>query len=181
MAEVPARAGFDDWVSARRPALLRTAYLLTGDPHDAEDLVQTALIKVVPRWHRIAEDPEPYVRTVLSRESVSRWRRRRWREVHTDRVPDDLASAQHDRDVTDREVLRQALGELSPRQRTIVVLRYFDGLTEAETAHVLGLGLGTVKKHGREAMARLRDQLGGLVEERGTEETGRPVADVSSR
>ncbi|MCL8024361.1 SigE family RNA polymerase sigma factor [Nocardioides bruguierae] len=160
MPEPTTHEQFDDWVVARRPALLRTAYLLTGNEHDAEDLVQAALIKVVPRWHRIADDPEPYVRTVLSRESVSRWRRRRWRELHTDRLPEDLRTWQHDRDVTDREVLRQALQRLSPRQRAVIVLRYFDGLTENETAHALGLGLGTVKKHGREAMARLRGLLG---------------------
>ena len=73
---------------ARRGALLRTAYLLTGNHHDAEDLVQSALIKVVPKWKRIKDRPEPYVRQVLARDSVSRWRGRRWREVSTDVVPE---------------------------------------------------------------------------------------------
>ena len=75
------QASFEAYVAARRDALLRTAYLLTGDAHAAEDLVQNALLHVVPKWRRIADDPEPYVRTVLARESISRWRRRRWREV----------------------------------------------------------------------------------------------------
>ncbi|MFC6345446.1 sigma factor, partial [Nocardioides hankookensis] len=79
---------FEEYVAARRGALLRTAYLLTGTHEDAEDLVQVALVKAVPHWKRIADHPEPYVRKILARESVSRWRRRRWREVHTDRVPD---------------------------------------------------------------------------------------------
>src|SRR5690606_29821546 len=75
------RAGFEDFVAARRPALLRTAYLMTGSHEDAEDLVQVALVKAVPHWRRIRDRPEPYVRRILARESVSRWRRRRWREV----------------------------------------------------------------------------------------------------
>src|SRR3954453_17026061 len=81
-------ADFEQFVVARRDALLRTAYLLTGDHHDAEDLVQSALIKGVPKWARIKDRPEPYVRRVLARESVNRWRGRRWREVTTDVVPD---------------------------------------------------------------------------------------------
>ena len=81
---------FEEFVVARRDALLRTAYLLTGNHHDAEDLVQSALIKVVPKWTRIKDRPEGYVRQVLARESVSRWRRRRWREVATDAVPETM-------------------------------------------------------------------------------------------
>ena len=77
------QASFEEYVAARRPALLRTAYLLTGSHADAEDLVQTALVKVVPHWRRIADRPEPYVRQVLARESVSRWRRRRWRVLRS--------------------------------------------------------------------------------------------------
>ena len=73
--------GFEEYVAARQAGLLRTAYLLTGHRQDAEDLVQTALVKVVPHWNRIDGDPDPYVRRVLVRENISRWRRRRWREV----------------------------------------------------------------------------------------------------
>lgn len=143
---------FEQYVAARRGALLRTAYLLTGHREDAEDLVQVALVKVVPKWSRIAADPEPYVRKVLVHESVSRWRRRRWREVHTDRLPETPVEGP----AADRVALQQALARLAPRQRAVVVLRYYDDLTEAETARVLGVSVGTVKSQARDALARLR-------------------------
>ena len=149
-------AEFEEFVVARRPALLRTAYLLTGNHHDAEDLVQSALIKVVPRWARIRDRPEPYVRQVLARESVSRWRRRRWREVSTDAVPE---RTHHDS--TDRVALLEDLRRLSPRQRAVLVLRYFDDLTEADTAAALGISVGTVKSHVRDALACLRNRQSG--------------------
>jgi RNA polymerase sigma-70 factor (sigma-E family) len=149
-------ADFEEFVIARRPALLRTAYLLTGDHHDAEDLVQSALIKVVPRWRRIQDHPEPYVRQVLARESVNRRRRRRWREVTTDTVP--VVTHQ---DSTDRIALLDDLRRLSPRQRAVLVLRYFDDLTEPDTAAALGISVGTVKSHAREAVARMRQQQPG--------------------
>ena len=151
-----ARESFEEYVAARRTALLRTAYLLTGQHADAEDLVQMALVKAVPHWRRISDDPEPYVRRILAREATNRWRRRRWREVSSDVRPETLNEGT---DPTDREVLRQALMRLSPRQRAVVVLRYFDDLTEQQTAEVLGIGLGTVKSHGRDAMARLRELI----------------------
>jgi RNA polymerase sigma-70 factor (sigma-E family) len=149
----PEEQSFEEYVAARRPALLRTAYLLTGSHADAEDLVQVALVKVVPHWARVAERPEPYVRQVLVRESVSRWQRRRWRETATASVPDrpdpvgDLDRALD---------LRAALAALPPRQRAVVVLRYYEDLTERETAQVLGLAVGTVKSQARDALARLR-------------------------
>ena len=147
------RDDFESFVAARRGALLKSAYLLTGSHEDAEDLVQTALIKVVPRWPRIADHPEPYVRQVLARESINRWRRRRWREVATDRLPDAPVT---DDDGSEREALRAALLTLSPRQRAVVVLRYYEDLTERETAHRLGLSLGTVKSYAKEGLERLR-------------------------
>lgn len=146
-------ADFEEFVVARRGALLRTAYLLTGNHHDAEDLVQSALIKVVPKWGRIKDRPEPYVRKVLVRESVSRWRGRRWREVSTDVIPE----ATH-HDSTDRSELLEDLRKLSPRQRAVLVLRYFDDLTEVDTAEALGISVGTVKSHVRDALQRLREQ-----------------------
>ena len=145
--------GFADFRVARQAALLRTAYLLTGDAHDAEDLVQSALVKVVPHWRRIRDDPEPYVRRVLLRENVSRWRRRRWRETSTSEPPEAIAHAvDHDELMT----VRAALATLAPRQRAVVVLRYYEGCTEAEIADHLGIAPGTVKSHAREALARLR-------------------------
>ena len=149
-------ADFEEFVVARRGALLRTAYLLTGDHHDAEDLLQSALIKVVPKWGRIKDRPEGYVRQVLARESLNRWRARRWREVITDAPPEST-----DDDRTDRIALLEDLRRLSPRQRAVLVLRYFDDLTEADTAAALGISVGTVKSHARDALARLRHQQSG--------------------
>ena len=159
-------ADFESFVDARRDALLRTAYLLTGDHHEAEDLVQTTLLKVVPRWNRIGDRPEQYVRTVLARESVNRWRRRRWREVSTYVLPETV---QHEgSDIEDRLTLLEDLRRLSPRQRAVLVLRYFDDLSEADTAAVLGISVGTVKSHSREALARLRHQQSGEEPSRAT-------------
>ena len=150
---------FEAFVVARQASLLRTAFLLTGHAQDAEDLVQAALVKVVPHWRRIADDPEPYVRRVLVRENISRWRRRRWREVTSEHLPEVLAeSPDHD----DLLWVRAALAELAPRQRAVVVLRYYEDRTEAETADLLGISVGTVKSHARDAVARLRT---GLVRE----------------
>ena len=153
------RDSFEEYGAARRSALLRTAYLLTGHREDAEDLVQAALIKAVPHWGRIADAPEPYLRTVLVRESVSRWRRRRWREVHTSAVPETAVDGPGD----DRVALRAALDRLAPRQRAVIVLRYYEDLTEAETARVLGISVGTVKSQARDALARLRADAGDTV------------------
>jgi RNA polymerase sigma-70 factor (sigma-E family) len=143
---------FEEFVTARSAALLRTAYLLTGNHQDAEDLVQAALLKAVPRWGRVREH-EPYVRRILVNESVSRWRRRRWRETSTESLPELGDSGV---DVDTRLALRQALGRLAPRQRAVIVLRYFDDLTETQTADLLQISVGTVKSQSRDALARLR-------------------------
>jgi RNA polymerase sigma-70 factor (sigma-E family) len=149
---VASERDFDEFVAARSGALLRTAYLLTGNHQDAEDLVQTALLKAVPRWRKVREH-EPYVRRILVHESISRWRRRRWRETSTETLPELPAAAD---DVDGRLVLRRALAQLAPRQRAVIVLRYFDDLTEAQTAELLGISVGTVKSQARDALARLR-------------------------
>jgi RNA polymerase sigma-70 factor (sigma-E family) len=145
--------GFEEFVTARRGALLRTAYLLTGGHDDAEDLVQAALVKCVPKWKRIADRPEPYVRQVLSRESISRWRNRRWRETSVGTVP-ERATASVGSD--ERLLLRTALMSLPPRQRAVIVLRYYEDLTEQQTAGQLGIAVGTVKSQARDGLARLR-------------------------
>lgn len=147
------REDFEEFVAARQHALLRTAFLLTGHRQDAEDLVQTALIKAVPHWHRIAGDPEAYVRRILLRENISRWRARRWREVS---VEDPHEVPRPDEDVAGRVALREALVALAPRQRAVIVLRYFEDRTEAQTADLLGISVGTVKSQTRDALARLR-------------------------
>ena len=150
---------FEEYVAARRGALLRTAYLLTGSHDDAEDLVQVALIKAVPHWKRIADHPEPYVRKILARESVSRWRRRRWRELPSD----DLPETPVDGPAAERVELQGALARLAPRQRAVIVLRYYEDLTEVETARVLGVAVGTVKSQHHDAMVRLRELVPDLV------------------
>jgi RNA polymerase sigma-70 factor (sigma-E family) len=165
--------GFEEFVAARRPALLRSAYLLTGSSHDAEDLVQVTLLRVVPHWPRIAAHPEPYVRRVLVRESVTRWRGRRWRETSVSRLPEPAAAE----GPSDRSALRDALATLSPRQRAVLVLRYYDDLTEAATAETLGISPGTVKSHAREGLARLRVLAPGLLID---EREPRPTAGSSS-
>ena len=162
MAPFADEAGFNDFVITRTPALTRTAFLLTRDHQLAEDLVQTALFKAAAAWDRIEGEPEPYVRRILYTENISRWRRRRLLEVPGDRevpVPDGA-------DVDLRVSLERALDRLTLRQRTVLVLRYYEDLTEAETARVLGLGLGTVKSTHRDALARLRvlaPHLGELI------------------
>ncbi len=154
------RLGFEEFVAARRPALLRSAYLLTGSQADAEDLVQATLLRVVPHWRRIARDPEPYVRRVLARESVTRWRGRRWRERSVAQLPERPSPEP----VSDRMALRAALATLSPRQRAVLVLRYYEDLTEPATAEALGISVGTVKSHAREGLARLRERAPQLLD-----------------
>ncbi|MCZ4500841.1 MAG: sigma-70 region 4 domain protein [Marmoricola sp.] len=153
---------FTVYVTARRPALLRTAYLLCGDVHLAEDLVQTALVKAVGHWKRIGDNPGPWLRTVMVNDHISRWRKHRGREHLTAILPETTApGADLDRDL----VLAAALQELAPGQRAVVVLRYYEDLTEAETARVLGVAVGTVKSQHRDAIARLRQLVPDLVED----------------
>ncbi len=155
MVEQADEESFHSYVAARRAALLRSAYLLTGDHHAAEDLVQAALFKTALRWRRVAArgDPEPYVRRVLYNEHVSAWRRRR-RITEVPVSPPERAGVSDGTD--DRVVLREALSRLTPKQRAVLVLRYFEDLTEVQTAAVLGCSPGTVKSQTRHALERLR-------------------------
>lgn len=150
------RGDFDGFVAARSRALLRTAYLLTGDHGLAEDLLQTALAKSWFAWGRISGPPEPYVRRVLVT-TYTTWWRRRWRAEYPtgelpDRGVDDGTGA-----VDDRDALWRALGALPRRQRAVVVLRYYEDLSEAETAAALGVSRGTVKSQASRALAVLRE------------------------
>jgi len=152
----PGALEFHEYVAARRQALTRTAYLLVGNHHDAEDLVQKALMKAVPKWAKIRGNPEPYVRRILYNENVSRWRRRRWREQATDVLPEVLSD---NPDRAELLAVRDALRALAPRQRAVLVLRYYEGLSEAEIAATLGIAPGTVKSQARDGLARLRRAL----------------------
>ena len=153
-------AAFDDFVRTRSAALLRTAYLLTRDHQLAEDLLQTALLKAAKAWERIEGAPEPYVRRILYTENISWWRRRRF--VETAATPDD-DFGRPGPDVELHVALERALDQLTPKQRTVLVLRYYEDLTEAETARVLHIGLGTVKSMHRQALSRLRVLSPGMV------------------
>lgn len=149
------RADFDDFVAARSTALLRTAYLLTRDHALAEDLLQTALTKAWFAWHRIAGEPEPYVRKILVN-TFATWWRRRWNGEHAHADVPDRASSDDHTGVDERHDLWEAMGRLPRRQRAVVVLRFVEDLSEAETARVLGVTPGTVKSQASKALAKLR-------------------------
>lgn len=152
--------GFAEYIAARRDALVRAGFLLTGDRHLAEDLVQATLVRVWPRWERVsrADHVDAYVRRVLMSIFLS-WRRRLWwRESPTASVP-DVAGGADPADGDDRALLLAAVHRLPARQRAVIVLRYFYDLTEAESAEVLGCSTGTVKSHASRAVRSLRSDL----------------------
>lgn len=150
-----ARTDFDEFVAARSTRLLRTAYLLTRDHALAEDLLQTALAKAWFAWTRIQGDPEPYVRKVLVNTFASWWRRK-WNGEHAYAEPPDAVST-GDHDASDqRQDLWTAMGRLPRRQRAVIVLRFVEDLSEAETARLLGISPGTVKSQTSKALANLR-------------------------
>ena len=153
-------AGFDEFVAARSAALSRTAYLLTGDHHLAQDLVQAALIQAVKHWRRIHTSPEAYVRRAMYHQNISWWRRRRISETPLESY--DGAVPPPDTDL--RLTLDQALARLTPKQRTVLVLRFYEDLTEVETARALGLSTSTVKSTTRQSLARLRTLAPELAE-----------------
>jgi RNA polymerase sigma-70 factor (sigma-E family) len=152
---------FREFVLARSPALLRTAWMLTGDGALAEDLLQTALARAWPHWHRIADGrPEAYVRTVMVRTNSS-WRSRRW----TIEKPSSDVLAQVDpgqpqpdehAQLADRVLLAAALAALPVGQRQAVVLRYFDDLSVEAVAQIMGCSTGTVKSQSAKGLAKLR-------------------------
>jgi RNA polymerase sigma-70 factor (sigma-E family) len=155
------RDEFTRWARSRRHHLLRAALLLTDDRARAEDLVQEALTQVATRWTRLRSgSPDAYARKVIYHQNISWWRRRR-REVLTGELVDLPAPG----DRIDRRLLvRRALATLTPRQRAVVVLRYFEDLPERETAEVLGVSLGTVKSQTHLALRRLREAAPELAE-----------------
>jgi len=152
---------FTDFVDSRSPVLWRAAWLLTGDAVLAEDLLQTALARTWPHFEKVSETGsfEAYVRRTLFNTYASWWQRK-WRgETPTGTLPEPAVRA-HDHDLT--LDVRRALGQLSRQQRAVVVLRYFEDLTEAEVAVELGCSVGSVKTHHARALAKLRES--GLLE-----------------
>ena len=162
-----ARDVFAALVDARSGRLLRTAYLLTGDWGLAEDLLQTALAKTWLRWQDVKDKgaAEAYVRTTMTR-TFATWWRRRWRgEQPTEVLPERAGADDPYGDVLAQQVLRRALAELPPRQRAIVVLRFYEDMTEPQVAAALGCSVGTVKSTVSRALVRLRES--GLLQEAG--------------
>jgi RNA polymerase sigma-70 factor (sigma-E family) len=152
---------FSQYLIARQRWLMRTAWLLTGDWHLAEDLVQTAMIKVWPHWSRIrgGGNPDAYVRRTLITTYAS-GRRRKWQSERPTLDLPDLASAPDSTVAVDlRDALRRVLPRLTPSQRAVVVLRYYEDLSEQQTADTLGCSVGTVKSQSSKALARLREAL----------------------
>ncbi|MEV4673614.1 MULTISPECIES: SigE family RNA polymerase sigma factor [Actinomadura] len=148
-----ARESFAAFVAARSGSLIRTAYVLAGDQHAAEDLLQNALAKTAARWGRVRDNPEGYVRRAMYNEQVNRWRRRRRESVVAE--PPDLPSAGPDVDL--RLALERALLALPPRKRAVLVLRYYEDLPEREVAAIMGCSVGTVRSQTHRAIARLRE------------------------
>jgi RNA polymerase sigma-70 factor (sigma-E family) len=146
---------FDDWVAARGPALLRLAYVLTGSRADAEDVVQDALSRALPRWSRIStlDDPDAYVRRMVVNAHVSWWRTMRRREVPVETVRDGPSTEERDR-------MWRACQALPPDQRTAIVLRFYEDLDYAEIAALTGVREGSVRSRVSRGVAALRHELG---------------------
>ena len=164
-------ADFEAWMTARQPALLRTACLLTGETHTAEDLVQTTLAKMYLAWDRIAdrEHVDAYARKALVNEYRSLWRRPwRRRELSSEALPESGAPGREYDGHND--ALWEFVGTLPPKQRAVIVLRYYEELTEAETAAALGISVGTVKSQTSRALAALRTRTPHDLDPRGSEE-----------
>jgi RNA polymerase sigma-70 factor (sigma-E family) len=154
-------ADFDEFMSAQWGPLFRTAYLLTGDYQLAEDLLQTAFAKVFMSWSKISTMGEPvaYTRKIVTNQAVSWWRRSSSSEVPTLDIPGDNDAGHEDR-VTQASVVWAALAALPRRQRAVMVLRYYEDLSEAEIAETLNISTGSVKSHAFAARATLAQRLG---------------------
>lgn len=175
------RAGFEEFVLVRSPRLLRVCYLLTRDWSAAEDLLQSSLAKAWFAWDRVREDPEPYLRAVIANTYTSLWRRR-WRgEIPTADLPEPRPDRHRPGSdptdaLNDRDELWRALGRLPRRQRAVVVLRYFEDLTEAQTAQALGVTVGTVKSQTSKALAAMRIDPG--LQEARSDDVHEPTFDA---
>ena len=156
---VDARLG--DYVRGQWPALVRYATALCGDPIEAEELVQSALVRVALRWPfvRDKDTPDGYVRRAIANGYLTTWRRVRSRETRVAEPPDVVVSADASAGVDDVMTVRRALAALPPRQRAVLVLRYLEDRSEQETADLLGCSVGTVKSQASKALTKLRGVL----------------------
>jgi RNA polymerase sigma-70 factor (sigma-E family) len=158
---------FADWMASRQVALVRTAYLLTGSQYAAEDLVQTTLTRLYLAWDRISDRQhvDAYARRALVNEHRSTWRRTSRRlEVLSDAPPE--TGQEPEADDGEREAVWRFVQTLPPRQRAVIVLRYYEDLSEAEIADLLGISTGTVKSQASRALASLRDRVPAREEDR---------------
>jgi len=148
---------FVEFVRSRSPALYRYAYLLIGNAHDADDLVQEALIRLRGAWGRVhrKDDPIGYTRTTIARLHVSVWRRRH-RESVVATVPDTAVDEDGFGHTARRMAVVRALAALPPRQRAVIVLRFYEHQTEEEIATALGISRGTVRSQASRAVEKLR-------------------------
>jgi RNA polymerase sigma-70 factor (sigma-E family) len=154
--DAEAEQDFREFVAARWSSFYRAALLLTGQREAAEDLVQTALARAADRWKRL-DQPEPYIRRIMYHQQVSRWRLRSWgRERSMDAVPDVADSRDATGQAETRLSLIEALRHLSPLQRAVIVLRFFEDLPDNEIASTLGISAGAVRSHSHRALAKLR-------------------------
>ncbi|WP_112238920.1 SigE family RNA polymerase sigma factor [Kribbella monticola] len=154
--------GFAQFATSRHRALYRYAYLLAGERGLAEDLVQEALTKTYVAWRRLHDsaNADAYTRKVITNTAITWWRRKSW---HSERPRDDvpeLPTGHHDDNVTARLWLWEELQALPPRQRAVLVLRYYEDLTEREAAALLGCSIGTVKSQTAHGLKKLRARLG---------------------
>jgi RNA polymerase sigma-70 factor (sigma-E family) len=156
------RRDFPEFVAARGAALQRAAYLMVGDVSLAQDLVQEALTKTYVAWPRLHDvaNAEAYTRKAITTTAISWFRRKGWNAERTTHLPPEAASADHADEVATSAALRDALQALPPRQRVAVVLRFYDDLTEAQTAAAMGCAVGTVKSQVSAALSKLRARLG---------------------
>lgn len=155
----PSDDGFDRFMAERWPRVLRSAYLLTGDRYDAEDLAQAAFERACAAWGRVrrAENPDAYLQRVLVNCHRGRFRKRRVPEYSVAAVPEGLRMVGDHADAHgERDLLMTALNDLSPGQRAVIVLRFYEDLTEAQAADVLRCSVGTIKSQTAKALARLR-------------------------
>ncbi|GAA4995316.1 SigE family RNA polymerase sigma factor [Actinopolymorpha pittospori] len=148
---------YEVFVATRAQALLRYGYVLTGNPHDAADLMQEALVRLRTSWHRVhnKREPEAFVRTTMARLHVSIWRRRR-REKLVAATPEQAYVDNSGETVELRDAMWEALTALPRRQRAVVVLRYYECLTDEEIAGILNISRGTVRSQAARALEKLR-------------------------
>ena len=163
---------FDSYIRESSPRLMRVAWLLAGSVPAAEDLLQTAYAKVLPRWGKIGayDDPDAYVRRVLLNTRASGWRRSQRESVVA--VLPEITAQDAFGVVEDVDRLVRALAKLGPRQRKVIVLRYYADLSEAEVADALGISTGTVKSQASRGLTNLRSVL---IADEEPSSTERPV------